>query len=136
MSSPGALSARRPVSGGGASLVSQLVLALVCAGYAVGSALGWGSPRLALIMGDFGLSAAAATAAVSCFLYARRRIRFRPAWLLFALSSAMASLGNLVWGWYEVVLDQDVPSPSSPTCSSCASLRPPSWDSWSSPSGR
>lgn len=112
MSSPGALLARRPVSGGGASLVSQLVLALVCAAYAVGSAFGWGSPRLALIMGDFGLSAAAAAAAVSCFLYARRRIRFRPAWLLFALSSAMASLGNLVWGWYEVVLDQEVPSPS------------------------
>lgn len=112
MSSPGALLARRPVSGEGTSMVAQLVLALVCAGYAVGSALGWGSPRLALIMGDFGLSAAAAIAAVSCFVYARRRIRFRLAWLLFALSSAMASLGNLVWGWYEIVLDQDVPSPS------------------------
>ncbi|UIX30564.1 putative bifunctional diguanylate cyclase/phosphodiesterase [Streptomyces sp. GQFP] len=113
MSSPGALlSRRRPVSGGGTSLVSQLVLALVCAGYAFGSALGWGSPRLALIMGDFGLSAAAATAAVSCFLYARSRIRFRPAWLLFALSSAMASVGNLIWGWYEVVLGVAVPSPS------------------------
>jgi len=85
----------------------------VCAGYAVGSALGWGSTSLALIMGDFGLSAAAGTAAVSCFLYARsRRSRFRPAWLLFALSSVMASLGNLVWGWYEVVLDRPVPSPS------------------------
>ncbi|MDW4909354.1 EAL domain-containing protein [Streptomyces sp. ADMS] len=112
MSSPGALLARRPVSGGGAGLVSQLVLALVCAGYAVGSAFGWGSPRLAMIMGDFGLSAAAAAAAVSCFLYARSRIRFRPAWLLFALSSAMASMGNFVWGWYEVVLGQEVPSPS------------------------
>ncbi|MET9901414.1 EAL domain-containing protein [Streptomyces sp. NPDC006446] len=85
----------------------------MCAGYAVGSALGWGSASLALVMGDFGLSVAAATAAVSCFLYARhRRSRFRPAWLLFALSSAMASLGNLVWGWYEVVLDRPVPSPS------------------------
>jgi diguanylate cyclase (GGDEF)-like protein/PAS domain S-box-containing protein len=64
-------------------------------------------------MGDFGLSAAAGTAAVSCFLYARnRRIRFRPAWLLFSLSSAMAALGNGVWGWYEVVLERTVPSPS------------------------
>ena len=64
-------------------------------------------------MGDFGLSAAAGTAAVSCFLYARsRRVRFRPAWLLFSLSSAMAALGNLVWGWYEVVLGRPVPSPS------------------------
>lgn len=113
MSSPAALLARRPVPGGGVSVVPQLVLALVCAGYAVGSALGWGSPRLALIMGDFGLSAAAATAAVSCFLCARtRRSRFRPAWLLFALSSAMAAAGNFVWGWYEVVLEAPVPSPS------------------------
>ncbi|MEW2572870.1 EAL domain-containing protein [Streptomyces sp. NPDC047070] len=94
-------------------MVPQLVLALMCAGYAVGSALGWGSPRLALIMGDFGLGAAAATAAVSCFLCARtRRSRFRPAWLLFSLSSAMAAVGNLVWGWYEVVLQSPVPSPS------------------------
>ncbi|MEW2167892.1 phosphodiesterase, partial [Streptomyces sp. NPDC007084] len=113
VSSPGALLTRRPVLDGGTGLFSQLVLALVCAGYAVGSALGWGSARLALVMGDFGLSVAAGTAAVSCFLYARGRgSRFRPAWLLFSLSSAMASLGNLVWGWYEVVLERPVPSPS------------------------
>ncbi|MFF3940008.1 putative bifunctional diguanylate cyclase/phosphodiesterase [Streptomyces phaeofaciens] len=102
-----------PSTTGGPNMVHQLVLALLCAGYAVGSALGWGSDQVALIMGDFGLTAAAGTAAVSCFLYARtRRVRFRPAWLLFSLSSAMAALGNLVWGWYEVVLDRPVPSPS------------------------
>ncbi|WP_443063807.1 EAL domain-containing protein [Streptomyces sp. NBC_00659] len=113
VSSPGALLTRRTVFDGGTGLFSQLALALVCAAYAVGSALGWGSTSLALVMGDFGLSAAAGTAAVSCFLYARgRRSRFRPAWLLFALSSVMASLGNLVWGWYEVVLDRPVPTPS------------------------
>ncbi|MEV6025063.1 EAL domain-containing protein [Streptomyces sp. NPDC052036] len=94
-------------------MVSQLVLALVCAGYAVGSALDWGCRSVALVMGDFGLSVAAGTASVSCFVYAHRsRSRFRPAWLLFALSSAMAALGNGVWGWYEVVLDRPVPSPS------------------------
>ncbi|RSM95040.1 phosphodiesterase [Streptomyces sp. WAC 01420] len=93
--------------------VAQLVLAGVCAAYGVGAALGWGSEQLALIMGDFGLSAAAGAAAVSCIVYARSpRTRFRPAWLLFGLSSAMASLGNLVWGWYEVVLGVPVPSPS------------------------
>nr|WP_030785254.1 EAL domain-containing protein [Streptomyces sp. NRRL S-920] len=103
--------ARYPLPGG-RGLASQLVLLLVCGGYALGSALGWGSGRLALIMGDFGLSIAAAAAAISCFRYSRtRRSRFRPAWLLFALSSAMASLGNAVWGWYEVVLQQEVPSP-------------------------
>jgi diguanylate cyclase (GGDEF)-like protein/PAS domain S-box-containing protein len=94
-------------------MLRPLVLVLVCAGYAAGSAFDWGSHELALIMGDFGLTAAAGTAAVSCVLYARSpRVRFRPAWLLFALSSAMAALGNAVWGWYEVVLDEPVPSPS------------------------
>ncbi|CAM5679283.1 EAL domain-containing protein OS=Streptomyces tendae OX=1932 GN=GUR47_36585 PE=4 SV=1 [Streptomyces tendae] len=111
--SPGPLLPRPSGAAGATPLVRQLVLALVCAGYAVGAALGWGSPYVAKIMGDFGLSAAAGAAAVSCFLYARgRRVRFRPAWLLFALSSAMASLGNLVWGWYEVVLRVPVPTPS------------------------
>ncbi|WP_326773976.1 putative bifunctional diguanylate cyclase/phosphodiesterase [Streptomyces sp. NBC_01445] len=114
VSAPGAVIAgRRLFQGGGASLGSQLVLALLCAGYATGSVLGWGSERLALFMGDFGLSAAAAVAAVSNFAYARsRRSRFRPAWILFAVSSAMASLGNGVWGWYEVVLQRPVPTPS------------------------
>ncbi|MER7895436.1 EAL domain-containing protein [Streptomyces sp. NPDC096046] len=112
-SSPSALLPRTPVSGRRPGPALQLALALVCAVYAIGAALGWGSNEVALFMGDFGLSAAAGTAAVSCFLYARsRRTRFRSAWLLFGLSSTMAALGNLVWGWYEVVLGLPVPSPS------------------------
>jgi diguanylate cyclase (GGDEF)-like protein/PAS domain S-box-containing protein len=119
---PGTLRAQRPAGaplprppavGGGTSMVHQLVLAVLCAGYAVGSALDWGSSEIALVMGDFGLAAAAGTAAVSCLFYARSRcVRFRPAWLLFALSSAMVALGNGVWGWYEVVLRRPMPSPS------------------------
>ncbi|MFG2268071.1 putative bifunctional diguanylate cyclase/phosphodiesterase [Streptomyces sp. NPDC048720] len=110
---PAPAPARRPSAAEGPRLVPQLVLALVCGAYAIGSMFDWGSEKLALFMGDFGLSAAAGAAAVSCFRYARApRIRFRPAWLLFALSSTMASLGNAVWGWYEVVLDRPVPSPS------------------------
>ncbi|MEU6771935.1 EAL domain-containing protein [Streptomyces sp. NPDC046759] len=104
---------RRPAADEGTRTMQQLVLALVCAAYAVGAAFDWGADEVALIMGDFGLSAAAGTAAVSCFLYARSPgVHFRSAWLLFALSSAMAALGNAVWGWYEVVLGRPVPSPS------------------------
>ncbi|MGW1007105.1 putative bifunctional diguanylate cyclase/phosphodiesterase [Streptomyces sp. NPDC002520] len=104
---------RPRVTGDGKRLAQQLALALLCAAYGVGSAFDWGSEEVALFMGDFGLSAAAGTAAVSCFFFARSpRVRFRPAWLLFSLSSAMAALGNAVWGWYEVVLGQAVPSPS------------------------
>ncbi|SCF64208.1 EAL domain-containing protein [Streptomyces sp. MnatMP-M17] len=113
MSAEGMVLGRRSVPGSGSGLLAQLLLALICGGYATGAALGWGSERLALFMGDFGLSLAAMIAAVSCFCYARvRRGPFRPAWLLFSFSSAMASGGNAVWGWYEVILDEPVPSPS------------------------
>ncbi|MFD7320198.1 putative bifunctional diguanylate cyclase/phosphodiesterase [Streptomyces sp. NPDC059875] len=102
-----------PTRSEGGGVLTQVVLGLICAAYATGAALGWGSEQLALVMGDFGLSAAALAAGVSCFLYTRlRESRFRPAWLLFAFSSTMAAAGNAVWGWYEVVLGRDVPSPS------------------------
>ncbi|MFG3286202.1 putative bifunctional diguanylate cyclase/phosphodiesterase [Streptomyces sp. NPDC048111] len=115
MSAPGAVLTRPPLTGsGGTGMVSQLVLAVVWAGYATGAFFGWGSQRLAQIMGDFGLSVAALIAAVSCFRYARggatgSESSFRPAWLLFSFSSAMAACGNGVWGWYEVVLGRGVP---------------------------
>ncbi|MEV8525581.1 EAL domain-containing protein [Streptomyces sp. NPDC052000] len=114
MSAPGAILGRPAMDGSGAGMMSQLVLALICAGYGTGAFLGWGSDELALIMGDFGLCCAALIAAVSCFLYARggagrSESSFRPAWLLFSLSSAMAACGNGVWGWYEVVLRRGVP---------------------------
>ncbi|MFF4083263.1 putative bifunctional diguanylate cyclase/phosphodiesterase [Streptomyces sp. NPDC001777] len=109
----GALLSRRSAVCGPSALFWQLLLGFVCAGYAVGAALGWGSRQLSLFMGDFGLSAAALIAAVSCFLYARAvGSRFRPAWLLFSFSSLMAAGGNAVWGWYEVVLGREVPTPS------------------------
>lgn len=136
VSALGALLSRHPAAGRNAGLRAQIVLAAVCAGYAVGAAVGWGSPGVALFMGDFGLSVAALVAAVSCFLYARvGGGRLRPAWLLFSLSSAMAAGGNAVWGWYEVVLGREVPSPPSRTSSSSASLRPPSSGCWSWPNG-
>ncbi|MEU9113666.1 EAL domain-containing protein [Streptomyces sp. NPDC048483] len=115
MSAPGAVLSRPPAPvGDPPSMVPQIALAVVCGGYAVGAAFGWGSSEVALFMGDFGLSVAALVAAVSCGLYAHRHrgSRFRPAWILFAASSGMAGFGNGVWGWYEVVLRAPVPSPS------------------------
>ncbi|MFF8368441.1 putative bifunctional diguanylate cyclase/phosphodiesterase [Streptomyces lydicus] len=114
MSAPGAMLSRPPTPAGSPpSTVPQVALAVLCGGYALGAALGWGSHEVALFMGDFGLSFAALVAAVSCGLYARRHhSRFRPAWLLFAVSSGMAGIGNGVWGWYEVVKGTPVPSPS------------------------
>ncbi|NGO68377.1 putative bifunctional diguanylate cyclase/phosphodiesterase [Streptomyces boncukensis] len=118
---------RRRLSGaagvGRTGVLPQLGLVVVCAGYAVGAALGWGSETVALVMGDFGLSAAALLAAASCLWYGHtqranprapggRVDGSRPAWVLFGISSLMAALGNGVWGWYEIVLGEFVPKPS------------------------
>ncbi|MDT0306797.1 phosphodiesterase, partial [Streptomyces sp. DSM 44917] len=88
----------------------QLLLGAVCAAYTTGAVLGWGSPRLALAMGDFGLAAAALLAAASCLWYARRWAgEPRAAWILFGVASLAMSLGNAIWGWYEVVEGRPVP---------------------------
>ncbi|WP_461010473.1 putative bifunctional diguanylate cyclase/phosphodiesterase [Streptomyces capparidis] len=114
MSAPTAVLTRAPVTGGRAGLLPQLVVAVLCGGYAVGSAVGWGTPFVASVMGDFGLCAAALCACASCLWYARAVSgRSRPAWLLFAVSSFMVAAGNAVWGWYEVVQGARVPSISA-----------------------
>ncbi|WP_443071199.1 sensor domain-containing protein [Streptomyces sp. NBC_01476] len=110
----GAALAVAAAHGGRTGLLPQLLVGLLCAGYTTGASLGWGSAELALIMGDFGLSAASVAATVSALLYARRVAGpHRPAWLLFGFSSAMLALGNGIWGWYEVVLREPVPQTSA-----------------------
>ncbi|MEE4540790.1 EAL domain-containing protein [Streptomyces sp. V4-01] len=108
---------RGPRAPGGSwrtGLLPQLLLALLCGGYTTGAAFGWGSSEVELFMGDFGLAGASLTASVSALLYARRQAGpHRPAWLLFAASSAMLALGNGIWGWYEVVLREPVPQTSA-----------------------
>ncbi|WP_371484437.1 putative bifunctional diguanylate cyclase/phosphodiesterase [Kitasatospora sp. NBC_00315] len=88
-------------------------MAALCLAYALGAALGWGSPGLALFMGDFGLAAAALAAALSCLVHGCTVSgHLRQAWLLFGLSSAMVAFGNGTWGWYEVVLGTTLPQDS------------------------
>ncbi|MFD9128328.1 putative bifunctional diguanylate cyclase/phosphodiesterase [Kitasatospora sp. NPDC059571] len=90
------------------------LLVLLGGGYTAGAALGWGSRELSLVMGDFGLAAAALAAAVSCLAHSVRVAGpARSAWVLFALSSATVAFGNGAWGWYEVVLRAPLP-PDSP----------------------
>lgn len=89
------------------------LMAALCLAYALGAALGWGSPGLALFMGDFGLAAAALAAALSCLVHGCTVSgHLRQAWLLFGLSSAMVAFGNGTWGWYEVVLGTTLPQDS------------------------
>jgi diguanylate cyclase (GGDEF)-like protein/PAS domain S-box-containing protein len=98
--------------------VCRTLLAGVCAAYAAGAAAGWGSPALADFMGDFGLAAAALTAALSCWVFAcalpgggGAAGGARAAWLCFGGSSFTVAVGNGIWGWYEVVRGVPVPSP-------------------------
>ncbi|MFB6614349.1 putative bifunctional diguanylate cyclase/phosphodiesterase [Streptomyces sp. NPDC085524] len=116
MSAPGAALLNRPSvprGGDGRAVAVQVLLAVVWCGYAVGAGFGWGGSELADAMGDFGLAAAAFIAAASCYQYARTHAnRDRLAWVLFALSSLMSACGNAVWGWYEVVIHEEMPSPS------------------------
>lgn len=84
----------------------------LCVAYAIGALLGWGSPTVSLTMGDFGLAAAAAGAAVSCLVRAAQlRGRAGLSWALLGISACMVAVGNGIWGWYEVVLGTDVPTP-------------------------
>ncbi|KDN83006.1 putative signaling protein [Kitasatospora cheerisanensis KCTC 2395] len=93
--------------------LTAVLLAVLCAGYAVGAGIGWGSCELSLVMGDFGLAAAALAAALSCLAHGIAvGGHTRPAWLLFGLSSAMVAFGNAAWGWYEVVLGRPLPPDS------------------------
>ncbi|HSA52144.1 MAG TPA: EAL domain-containing protein [Yinghuangia sp.] len=84
----------------------------LCLAYAVGAVLGWGNHTLALAMGDFGLAVAAAAAGVSCLARATQlRGSTGLSWALLGASACMVSVGNAIWGWYEVILGRDVPSP-------------------------
>ncbi|MEY9873711.1 diguanylate cyclase (GGDEF)-like protein/PAS domain S-box-containing protein [Streptacidiphilus sp. MAP12-33] len=96
-----------------AARLPRILVMLICLLYLAGAAYGWGSQGLADFMGDFGLAGAALTASCSCFGYGLvSGGRHRGAWLCFGLSSLMVALGNGIWGWYECVLGQSLPSPS------------------------
>ncbi|SEM64481.1 putative bifunctional diguanylate cyclase/phosphodiesterase [Streptacidiphilus jiangxiensis] len=96
-----------------AARLPRILVMLVCLLYLAGAAYGWGSPGLADFMGDFGLAGAALTACCSCFGYGVvSGGRHRGAWFCFGLSSLMVAVGNGIWGWYECVLGESLPSPS------------------------
>jgi diguanylate cyclase (GGDEF)-like protein/PAS domain S-box-containing protein len=96
-----------------AARLPRILVMVVCLLYVAGAAYGWGSPALADFMGDFGLAGAALTGSASCFGYGLLSGgRHRSAWVCFGLSSLMVAVGNGIWGWYECVLGQSLPSPS------------------------
>jgi diguanylate cyclase (GGDEF)-like protein/PAS domain S-box-containing protein len=76
-------------------------------------ATGIGGPKTLEVVSDYGLVAAALTAAVSCGARARRESgRIRYSWALVALGTLSWGLGQAMWTWYECVLGRQVPFPS------------------------
>ena len=66
-----------------------------------------------LVISDGGQLVAAAAAAVGCAYAARRsRPAHRAGWWLIAVGTGGWATGQLVWSYYEVVLDEEVPFPS------------------------
>jgi diguanylate cyclase len=66
-----------------------------------------------LLVSDLGQLAAAALSAVACAVAARRSTGHRrAAWWWLSASTGSWAVGQLVWTWYEVALDREVPFPS------------------------
>lgn len=96
----------------------RFLRALVAAGVVVAVFAGWvgtglGGDTVVRWVDDVGTLAAALAAAVLCARSARRRSgRLRAFWWLLAGACAAWTVGEGVWGLYEVVLGRDVPSVS------------------------
>jgi diguanylate cyclase (GGDEF)-like protein len=99
---------RRPLLVGGflaAGLVLAVGLVLV---------LQPGGPWVALAVDDVTQTLAAAAAAISCGIGARRAGgRDRVVWVAMGLGCLSWSLGQGLWTWYELVLGREAPFPSA-----------------------
>jgi hypothetical protein len=82
-------------------------------GFVAWLALGWGGHRAVLIVDDVGTAAAAFAAASTCALAATRNVgKARRFWLLLTAGMLSWAAAECGWGWYELVLDREVPLPS------------------------
>jgi diguanylate cyclase (GGDEF)-like protein/PAS domain S-box-containing protein len=93
------------------------VAAVLVVAYAVLDVLwlvrGWGGERATLIFSDLSAAGCAGMATLMC-LYTWRvesPVR-RRAWGILALAAASWTVGEVIWSFYEVVLEQEVPFPS------------------------
>jgi diguanylate cyclase (GGDEF)-like protein len=72
---------------------------------------GVGGAHTTQLIDDIGTAGAAAAAAVGCW-WAWRRGADRWAWALLGAACLAWTVGELLWGFYELVLDREVPFPS------------------------
>lgn len=78
--------------------------------------IGWGvgGETAVLYADDIGTTLAALAATVLCLRAGARQseTRMRAFWWLFAAACAGWTVGEAMWGWYDLVLERDVPVPS------------------------
>ena len=86
--------------------------ALAVATFAVLISTGVGGPHTTLVIDDVGTALAAAAAMVGCARAAWRGAD-RGAWVLLGAACLAWTLGEVLWGFYELVLDREVPFPSA-----------------------
>jgi diguanylate cyclase (GGDEF)-like protein len=91
----------------------QLTGAALGAAAAVAIALAFLSPEsyTARALDDIATVVAAALSTACCFLAARRQPYARRSWQWLAIGSTLLTVAEATWGWYELVLRRDVPSP-------------------------
>jgi hypothetical protein len=73
---------------------------------------GVGGAHTTQLIDDVGTAGAAAAATVGCWWAWRRRGVDRWAWALLGAACLAWTTGELLWGFYELVLDREVPFPS------------------------
>ncbi len=94
-------------------LAAVVALALVTASVGAWIALRLGGPTVTLWIDDGVTPLAALTACVLCFRAgARDQGRMRLFWLLLACATALWTLAELIWGYYALILDVEVPAVS------------------------
>jgi len=89
------------------------VVILVTGVCAVWIGLGIGGTRVTLWVDDGLTPLAALTACVLCFRARAGHVgRMRSFWLLLGLATASWTLAEVIWGYYALILDREVPVPS------------------------
>jgi diguanylate cyclase len=93
---------------------SALIEAVAAVAFAVWTALAIGGADTTQTVDDVATIAAASLATYSCVAAGRRGAKpVRAFWLLLAGAAAAWSLGELVWGYYDLFVGQDPPIPSA-----------------------
>jgi signal transduction histidine kinase/ActR/RegA family two-component response regulator len=84
----------------------------VCALFALFVTFSIGGARTTVWFDDVATAAAASGASVLCFVAARRDGAHRPFWIVLGFAVLCWAAGEIVWGTYELILNQDVPNAS------------------------